>query len=388
MQEEETLTPTRAIDRCVARLAVLLIGAAVLAGCAGGAVQPTSWTGLTVVEDVVYAADVERVVALDATDGRLIWAYPRDPKEDNRGIFYATPAVTDEYVLVASDVMARGLFSAPRHVVWALDREGHQVWSFSGAGGQYVEGGAAAGDTFVIGNSDGYVYALNLHTGDLRWKFRTGHRVWATPLIVGETVYIGSMDRHLYALRLTDGALLWDFAGGGAFASQPTLHEGTLYIGAFDDRLYAIDAQSGALRWTFAGENWFWGKVAVFADTLYAADVNGNVYAVAAADGRERWRQALLDDRKRKALVRAGVALSADGAILFVGSRNGTLYALSTADGRVIWTSPSDGQLFSDPVVAGDVVYYPILYGSERVRALAADNGRKIWAYSPESGKE
>jgi outer membrane protein assembly factor BamB len=369
----------------LALLTVVVLG---LTGCVGGAAQATSWTGLTVVEDTIYAADVERVVALDAAEGEPLWSFPRDPKEDNRGLFYATPTVVGDVIIVASEMPARGFFSAPRHVVWGLDPQGRDLWSFDGASGQYVEGGAAADGVFVIGNSDGSVYALDVNTGDLKWKFKTGHRVWATPLIVGGTVYIGSMDRHFYALRLEDGSVIWDFRGGGAFASRPALsQDGTLYIGAFDDKVYALDAETGSLRWTFPGANWFWGAVALVDDTLYAADVNGNVYAIDAASGAERWRHALLDDKQRPATVRAGPVPSADGALIYVGSRTGTLYALDARDGREVWTATSDGQIYSEPVVVGRVVYYPMIYGSERIRAMAADNGRKIWAYAPQSAK-
>lgn len=362
-----------------ALVAMLLLG---LTGCMGGAAQATSWTGLTVVDDTLYAADIEQVAAFDIDDGEPLWVFPRDPKDDYRGQFYATPTVVGDMTIVASQLPASGMFKAARNVVWALDSLGRDLWSFEEAGGQFVEGGAAAGNTFIIGNSDQYIYALDVNTGDLLWKFQTGHRVWATPLIVDDTVYIGSMDRHLYALDLADGHVIWDFAGGGAFASQPVLQDGTLYIGAFDDKVYAIDAQTGAEQWSFAGENWFWGLVALDGELLYAADVDGNVYAIDATSASEVWRRSLVDEKERKTPVRAGVVLSEDGTLLFVGNRNGTFYALSTADGREVWSSTSDGQVFSEAVVVGSTVIYPMIYGTDRIRALAVDNGREVWVYA------
>jgi len=356
-------------------LAVLLSG---VSGCAGGVVRPTSWTGLTVAEDRLYAADLKQVVALDAADGELLWAFPEDPKESNRGLFYATPAVDDERVIVASQVPPAGFLSQPRHIVWALDREtGQKLWEFDEATGQYVEGGAIAGGLFVIGNSDGNVYALDVKSGALRWTFETEHRVWATPLIVSETVYIGSMDRRLYALNLSNGGKRWEFHAEGAFAGTPALRDDMLYIGAFDDRLHAVDAHTGTERWHFAGENWFWGSPAVYDDVVYAADVNGNVYAIDAETGEEMWRQSL------DTPVRAGVTLTDDGSQLLVGCRDGTLYALDASDGFVMWSQGSDGQVLSTPVVSESVVYELLLNGPHRIRALHVDNGREIWTYAP-----
>jgi len=341
-----------------------------------------SWTGLVAVGERLYAADLEQVQALNAADGEPLWAFPKDPKEDRLGAFNVTPAVGEERVIVASEMPAAGFFSQPKHVVWALERDtGKELWHFDGAGAQYVEGGVIGGDLFIIGNSDGNVYALDVDSGVLRWVFETGHRVWATPLIVSDTVYIGSMDHHLYALNLSDGRMRWDFRADGAFASTPALRDGTFYIGAFDDHLYAIDAHTGTERWRFAGENWFWGGPVVHTDTVYAADVNGNVYAVDAETGEQVWRQAL------DVPVRAGPALVEDGSKLFVGSQNGTLYALDTADGFVLWPEESEGQVLSTPVVSGSVVYESLIHGAHRIRALHVDNGREMWAY-PETVEE
>lgn len=359
-------------------MAVLVALIVSVSGCTGGAVRPTSWTGLTVVGEVLYAADLEQIVALNAADGKPLWVFPQDPKEDKRGIFYVTPAVDEALVIVASQIPASGFLGQPRNVVWALDRDtGGLLWHFDDATDQYVEGGAIGGDIFVIGNSDGYVYALDVESGALRWVFETGNSVWATPLIVSDRVYIGSMDRHLYALRLSDGQELWRFHAeeDGAFAGTPALRDDTLYISAFDDRLYAVDANTGTKRWHLASENWFWGSPIVYSDTLYATDVDGYVYAVDAETGEPIWQQSLHTP------VRAGPALVEDGSQLFVGGENGTLYALDTADGFVLWSQGSEGQVLSRPVVSGPTVYISLIQGPHRIWARHVDNGYEMWAY-------
>ena len=354
--------------------AVLLLG---VSGCAGG-VRATSWTGLTAVGERLYAADLEQVVALNAADGQVLWAFSGDARE----FFYVTPAVGEGHVLVASQMPASGFFSQPTNTVWALNPDtGVELWHFDGAKGQYVEGGAIGEGIAVIGNSDGNIYALDLESGGRLWTFETGHRVWGAPLIVEEIVYIGSMDRHLYALDLSTGQERWSFGAGGAFASTPALQDGTLYMGAFDDRLYAIDAQTGAERWHFVGDNWFWGSPATDGDVVYIADVNGSVYAVGAETGEQVWMRSLGEP------VRAGVALAEDGSKLFVGSQDGTLYALDTTNGLVLWpgmsAEKSEGQVLSTPVVNGTMVYEMQVFGSHRIRALHVDNGRDIWTYAP-----
>jgi eukaryotic-like serine/threonine-protein kinase len=362
----------------LALLTALLIG---VSGC-GGAVRPTSWTGITLDDDVLYAADLQQTVALDAENADLLWAFPTDPKQENRGLFYVTPAVTDQLVIVASQVAGSGFLSQASQIVWGLDREnGALLWQFNGAKGQYVEGGAVGGDVFVIGNSDGKVYALHLNSGALKWSFETEHRVWSTPLIVSDTVYIGSMDHHLYALNLDNGALRWDFKAGGAFAGAPAMYDGVLYVGAFDDYLYAIDAETGEQQWRYSTENWIWGGPVIHEDIVYATGVSGNVYAVATDTGAIIWQKQL------DAPVRAGPATSEDGDQLFVGAENGVLYALDTADGMTMWSREAEGQVLSRPLARDGVVYEPIVFGSLRLRAMHAENGRDIWTYPPPEEK-
>ena len=351
--------------------AALLLG---VSGCSGSA-KVTSWTGLTVVGDKLYAADTEQARMLNLADGKSEWAFPRDPEEDRQGVFSATPAVDEEHVIVASQVPAAGFLGQPQNIIWGLDPEtGSDLWRFDGASAQYVEGGALNGYTFVIGNSDGNVYALDTDSGALKWTFETGHRVWATPLIISDTVYIGSMDHHLYALNLSDGTQRWDFQAGGAFAGTPALQDGTLYLGAFDDTLYAVDARTGAESWSFAGENWFWGGPAVHDGVVYAADVSGNVYAVS-VEGQQIWLTQL------DAPVRAGPKLNQDGSQLFVGSKDGYWHALDTSDGFKLWSVENEGQMLSTPVVKESVVYGTLIHSPHRILALHMENGREVWAY-------
>jgi outer membrane protein assembly factor BamB len=363
-------------------LAVLLLATS---GCAGG-VRASSWTGLTVVGDVLYAADLQQARAMNASSGETLWTFPENPQEDNKGLFYAAPAVSDAgSVFFASQISTGGFLSQRQSVVWALDAEsGEELWRFEGTSEMYVEGGALGDDTFVIGNSDGNVYALDAESGSLQWTFETGHHVWATPLVVSDTVYVGSMDRHLYALDLNTGEVQWSFQRKGAFASTPALKDGTLYIGAFNDAFYAIDAEDGTERWKFdEGEDWFWGSPAIYGDTVYAVDVKGRVYAFDAESGKHRLLKSLVTDQGQAVSVRAGPAISEDGSQLFISAESGTLYALDTTNASANWWRGAEGQGLSKPVVSDSLVYQALILGNSRIRALQVEKGHEAWTFPP-----
>jgi outer membrane protein assembly factor BamB len=367
-------------------LAILLAGTS---GCVcGGGPQASSWTGLTLQDGRIYVSDLQQVHIL-GTDGELIQSIPQNPEDSTFGLVYVAPSVGEDYMIVAGQSPPRGFLAQATYPIVKLDVEtGKELWRFEEARGQYIEGGAMSGGLFVIGNSDGNVYALNVDTGGLAWQFKTGHRVWATPLIVEDTVYIGSMDRHLYALRLSDGEELWSFAADGSFASTPALQEGVLYIGTFANRVYAIDAESGAEIWRFPkeqpGSDWFWGSPAVDSGAVYAVDVRGNVYKLDAGTGEEIWRSKLdpVEANEKDAPVRGGPALTEDGSALLISSQDGTLYALDVSDGSEMWAAPGEGRGYVTPIVDGDTAYQALIQGPYRVRALEiTDEGDVLWVY-------
>lgn len=361
-------------------LAPVLLLALLLSGCAGG-VHPTSWTTLVLEDGTLYVADLEQVRALDAKTGQEIWAFPAQPDLRQYGPFYTVTLLDDELLLVTSyERPGGGLFARSAGFLRAIRRDNGQLaWPQPFiARGEFVAPGAAGDGIFVIGNSDGNVYALHIKDGTPAWTFPTKGRVWATPLVLLDTVYIASLDHHLYALDLQSGALRWQFQARGAMADHPLVLTDTLYIGSFDHNLYALRLTDGSEVWHFTGANWFWGTPATDGTRIYAVDVNGNVYALDAATGTEIWRSQVAGT------VRLGPALNPDGKRLLVATENGTLFGLDAADGFVLWEQSGQGTV-GYMAIGEEQVYVTRINASQRVQAFYVENGRPVWSY-PQQG--
>ena len=52
-----------------------------------------------------------------------------------------------------------------------------------------------------VGSNDGRLYALDVETGQEKWRFKTGGPVASSPAIAGGVVYFSSLDGYLYAVR-------------------------------------------------------------------------------------------------------------------------------------------------------------------------------------------
>src|SRR5688572_25202658 len=97
----------------------------------------------------------------------------------------------------------------------------------------------------------GHVYAFDIKTGKVRWKYKTTS-VPTDIVRIGQNVYFGSFQDTWYALRLQTGELVWKFATGASndncdFVRSPVVDQTSLYLTGLDGFVYSLDAMSVAL---------------------------------------------------------------------------------------------------------------------------------------------
>jgi outer membrane protein assembly factor BamB len=238
----------------------------------------------------------------------------------------------------------------------------------------------------------------------LKWAFRTGAAVLASPAVSGATVYIASADHFLYAIEAASGKLQWKFDAHGRLTSSPAVSEGRVFITSLDGKLYAVDAASGAAAWTFATEGerrftapgmdyaappretmpdpWdlFLSSPAVAAGVVYFGSGDHSVYAVAASSGRLLWK------------FRTGNVVHASPAVvggrLYVGGFDSYFYALDATTGALVWrfkTGDDDaGHLMTGLPGSAAVADGTVYFGSRdgHVYAVDAQSGQQRWQFS------
>jgi outer membrane protein assembly factor BamB len=350
----------------------------VLSGCAGGGLRHESWPGLLADDGVIYAANLERVQAFNTETGKLLWSYPDETQKDQRP-FLSTPVLAEDYgphgLLLIAGYKDRTVYALSLGESRAERPD--LLWTFAQATGQYVGSGVVADGKFIIGNGDGYVYALNLNDGAPAWQFPTKDRVWATPVVVGDTVYIASLDHRLYAVDLTTGVERWHIQMDGAIAGTPVHIDGALWVGDFSSTLSQVDLATQQIVWTYTANDWLWASPLADGTRLYFADVGGRVYALDTATREILWNVDVDDT------IRSRPALNADGGLLFVaGYRKGELHTLETETGnKMSWGPEMDGRLPGDLVADGTHLYTMPILVSERINAIELRTGRVAWSY-------
>jgi outer membrane protein assembly factor BamB len=219
------------------------------------------------------------------------------------------------------------------------------------------------GQRVYVGDWNGYVYALDVSSGRILWRFKTGGAVKAAVALDGNRLYVGSYDHHLYSLDARTGRLIWRassqlrLGSQGAFYSTPAVSYGRVYIGSTDGKLYSFGASSGKLRWSQSTGGYVYSSPAVWRERVYVGSYSGDFVCFDAASGRELWR------------FRANGPISGsptvlDGVVYFASFKRRT-YALDARSGRLLWSFP-DGQY--NPVVSDGKRLY--LVGLARIYGM------------------
>jgi alpha-amylase len=254
-------------------------------------------------------------------------------------------------------------------------------WIFE-AGGEILSSPLIHAGVAYFGAVDGYLYAVEAATGQLKWKFEADKPTLSSPTIAGDLVYFGSgLDvadtngGHLFAVDVATGQEKWRFKTGGTVISSPAVAGGIVYAGSADGYLYALDAQNGQERWKYKAQGPFVASPAIVGDALYITAGDSALYALDPLTGKVRWFF----------MANAPIVSSpavADGVAYF-GTIGANFYAVDVASHKALWQFQAQDQIQSSPAVAEGVVYFGSF--DKRVYALDAQTGQEKWQFDAKS---
>ncbi len=80
-------------------------------------------------------------------------------------------------------------------------------------------------------------------------ELNAGSAIESSPIIVDGIDYFGDAAGEMYALDLHTHQLKWRKYLGAKITSSAAISDGRLFIGDYDGRLWALSPESGATRW-------------------------------------------------------------------------------------------------------------------------------------------
>lgn len=113
------------------------------------------------------------------------------------------------------------------------------LWKFINDQSQlpFVASAAIGTDRVITGSRDKHVYCFGKDDGRLLWKFNSGEKVDASPLICGDRVLTANMRGDMILLQLSDGKPVWTYETGSPIFSNPAVSAGRIYVAGQDGRL-------------------------------------------------------------------------------------------------------------------------------------------------------
>lgn len=233
------------------------------------------------------------------------------------------------------------------------------AFAFPGATRARSQPTYAAGAVFV-GSQDGTVYALDLETACVHWRFRAEAEVRNAPSIEDwddddpapePRLVFGDLKGNVYALDAFTGRELW--------RTRANAHPQTAITGSprlFEDKVFVPLSSN---EWASA------------ADPHYeCCSFQGGIVALDLEDGSTRWRTHTIDE-----------------APALTGEKNSVGTRRRGPAGAPIWNSPTiDPKRRRLYVGTGEAYTSPAAPTSDAVLAFDLDSGERLWHYQSLAG--
>jgi outer membrane protein assembly factor BamB len=293
-----------------------------------------------------------------------------------------TPAVAGELVLIGS---CAGTF-------YALDRANGKVrWQYdirgdgkqtSFHGDPVIDAGRVFFDTDYGCAPDGigHIYAAEIGTGKLLWKYKSQVGVSTNLRKVGQEICFGTIDGAFGCVNESTGELAWrskpqEAAGACDLPKWLAGDQRHLFTVGRDGEFVAFDASTGAPMWHAKLPARVVTSPAVVDDVLFVGGEAGAIYAVRAATGE------LLSTAKVEGRLTGHPTVS-NGNVYFVAEsangKEGLLVCLRASDRAVSWVHRHPRTLATDqPAVWKDVVFVGDCAGE--LLAFQSKDGSIIW---------
>jgi len=310
-------------------------------------------------DQIFFGSADGHVYALNKSDGKLNWKF------ETQGAIVAAPAVDGNTVVVSTrDNSVYGIDTRHGTLTWKFQMQDDFPLVYDGGWRYYMAAPVIFNNIVYVGSGDGNLYALNIKNGKQQWRYLTGGRIRASPLVTPISIFLPCNDGVVYVLDSGTGKLRWKFETKGAgitpepfradtksIYTQPILINGVLVFGARDGHVYAIDSEKQRLKWSFSYAPTWAMAVATDGDLVYAGwSTNNIVNAIDLTTGQEQW-----NFRSGSHTYAMPLVVNTE---LYVGCADGKLYQLNKTTGEKLWEYKIGSEIFSSPTQDAGTIYF------------------------------
>lgn len=289
------------------------------------------------------------------------------------------------------------------------------LWTFDA--GDIIESSAAIADgTVYVGTGKGELVAVDLQSGQAKWRYKTTEAVGeSSPAVGGGMVFVGDLQGVFHAVNASNGKGVWSYKTGAEIKSSPVIVGDRVLIGSYDGTLYCFNMRDGKTLWTVKTDNYVHCTPAVVDGIAYIAGCDEIFRGIRVADGREvlkmpaggytgasptmvngmayfgnfnnevvslnlkTKRMAWRYTHPQRQFPFYSSAAFLNGRVI-LGGRDKMIHCLNAVTGKAFWTFRTNARVESSPAIIGNRVFV----GSNDGRFYALDvmKGTKLWEFN------
>jgi eukaryotic-like serine/threonine-protein kinase len=287
----------------------------------------------------VYVGSLDSTLyALDLSTGKLKWKLPTG------GAIRSSACITQQRLfLLSSDGLLYRMDKDSGKVDGYFQTLNGYIGDRQHDFADYYNSSPVIMDSTIYFGSGEDIFAIAINDGYLRWTYKTGDLVHTTPAISKGWLYAGSFDGNLYALDVKTGKLAWKFKTTGKYAfpkgevtGNPVVAGGMVIAGARDFNLYAVDVRGGYCNWMKSFPFGWALPVTVNDSVIYVGTSDDHtLFALDIRSGLEVWK------------APAGFNIFGGCAIAtkmgYFATLAGKVHGIDLTTGKILWTIELDG---------------------------------------------
>lgn len=228
---------------------------------------------------------------------------------------------------------------------------------------------AVAGELVFVGSCSGTFYAIDWHTGELRWSYDIrkdgkqgsfhGAVLIEKNMVLFDTDLSCAVDGigHVYAADQESGRIVWKYRSPAGVSANLLRARSSVCFGTTFAEWGCLDPTSGKVRWKVApvaGDRAC--EMPMWADSdgerLFVVASDGAVVGLRTSNGAVLW--------KRRLGARATTSPTVAQGVLHIGAADDHVYSLKATTGRILNSVDVGGRPVGRPTVTRDGVFFII----------------------------
>ncbi|WP_372367516.1 PQQ-binding-like beta-propeller repeat protein [Candidatus Uabimicrobium sp. HlEnr_7] len=251
-------------------------------------------------------------------------------------------------------------------------------------GGNNRLGVFPASQRIIVVPGYGKIHALNADTGKVLWTRKLGWGNSSPAVIYRDMIFVSNESEYHFALNLKTGHILWKFkSGGNAYASErgPIIADDVAYlVAAGDDKVYALDAFSGKKIWQAQVSGTPQNSPVIYKDNVLLCTSAGDFVSLDRKTGNQVWSNKLGKGRDLNYHVisnLSGQSLVLQDKVFTTYRRK--LFCVDGSSGKIVWSFTKNNGIHFIAESQGIICLIVEKINGQELIALESQTGKILW---------